>query len=58
MKNTLIIANIVLYFQSCGVKVSKNKVERLSGGERLAGESFYLRTAGHVTESRACRLLP
>lgn len=31
MKNTLLIANIVLYFQSCGVKVSKNKVERLGG---------------------------
>jgi hypothetical protein len=30
MKNTLIIKNIVLYYQSCGVKVSKNKVERLS----------------------------
>ena len=25
------IENIVLYYQSCGVKVSKNKVERLSG---------------------------
>jgi hypothetical protein len=31
MKNTLIIKNIVLYYQSCGVKVSKNKVERLGG---------------------------
>jgi len=31
MKNTLIIKNIVLYYQSCGVKVSKNKVERMSG---------------------------
>jgi hypothetical protein len=31
MKNTLIIENIVLYYESCGVKVSKNKVERLSG---------------------------
>jgi len=31
MKNTLIIKNIVLYYQSCGVKVSKNKIERLSG---------------------------
>jgi hypothetical protein len=31
MKNTPIIENIVLYYQSCGVKVSKNKVERMSG---------------------------
>jgi hypothetical protein len=31
MKNTLIIANIVLYYQSCGVKVLKFQVERLSG---------------------------
>jgi hypothetical protein len=31
IKKTLIIDNIVLYYQSCGVKVSKTKVERLSG---------------------------
>jgi hypothetical protein len=31
----------VLYYQSCGVKVSKNKVERLSGVGCLAGESLY-----------------
>jgi hypothetical protein len=40
MKNTLIIANIVLFLQSCDVKVSKNKVERLSGVGGWAGESF------------------
>jgi hypothetical protein len=30
MKNDIIISNIGLFFQNCGVKVSKNKVERLS----------------------------
>ena len=31
MKNILIITNIVSFLQSCGVKASKNEVERLSG---------------------------
>ena len=36
MKNTRIITNIVLFLQSCGVKVFKFQVERLSGVGLLA----------------------
>ena len=41
MKNALIIANIVLFLQSCRVKVSKNKVERLGGLGGLGGWPMY-----------------
>ncbi len=44
----------MLYFQIYGVKVSKAKVERLSDGERLSGESFYYwRPQGYLKKNVA-----